>query len=127
MAGAADTVSVITRSALVQFETPDAYRGRVSSVDHVIGVAGPEIGNFRGGLLASATSAPFALVAGGLTATLVIAAVAATNTPLRAYRTPSPTPLTAPEPPAVEQAASEAPVPGSTPPGAVEVASGAGH
>ncbi|WP_405893401.1 MFS transporter [Streptomyces sp. NBC_00104] len=127
VAGAADTVSVITRSALVQFETPDAYRGRVSSVDHVIGVAGPEIGNFRGGLLASATSAPFALVAGGLTATLVIAAVAATNTPLRAYRTPSPTPLTAPEPPAVEQAASEAPVPGSTPPGAVEVASGAGH
>ncbi|UFQ19817.1 MULTISPECIES: MFS transporter [Streptomyces] len=87
-AGAADTVSVITRSALVQLETPDAYRGRVSSVEHVIGVAGPELGNFRGGLLASATSASLALVAGGLSAALAIAAVAATNSPLRTYRTP---------------------------------------
>ncbi|WP_055612700.1 MFS transporter [Streptomyces phaeochromogenes] len=89
VAGAADTVSVVTRSALVQLETPDAYRGRVSSVEHVIGVAGPELGNFRGGLLASATSASFSLVAGGLSAILAIAAVAATNDPLRAYRTPS--------------------------------------
>ncbi|MEU9092951.1 MFS transporter [Streptomyces sp. NPDC048428] len=89
VAGAADTVSVVTRSALVQLETPDAYRGRVSSVEHVIGVAGPELGNFRGGLLASVTSAPFALVFGGLSAALAIAAVAATNGPLRGYRTPS--------------------------------------
>ncbi|MEU8484862.1 MFS transporter [Streptomyces sp. NPDC048641] len=88
VAGAADTVSVITRSALVQLETPDAYRGRVSSVEHVIGVAGPELGNFRGGLMASATSASFALVAGGLSATLAVAAVAASNASLRAYRTP---------------------------------------
>ncbi|MFE5026038.1 MFS transporter [Streptomyces sp. NPDC056656] len=88
VAGAADTVSVVTRSALVQLETPDAYRGRASSVEHVIGVAGPELGNFRGGLMASATSAPFALVAGGLSATLAVATVAATNASLRAYRTP---------------------------------------
>ncbi|MER8072106.1 MFS transporter [Streptomyces sp. NPDC094034] len=88
VAGAADTVSVVTRSALVQLQTPDAYRGRVSSVEHVIGVAGPELGNFRGGLLASATSASFSLVFGGLSAILAIAAVAATNAPLRAYRTP---------------------------------------
>ncbi|MFI6944161.1 MFS transporter [Streptomyces sp. NPDC050418] len=88
VAGAADTVSVITRGALVQLETPDAYRGRVSSVEHVIGVAGPELGNFRGGLLASATSASFSLVVGGLSAAVAIAAVAATNAPLRAYRTP---------------------------------------
>ncbi|MFI1486648.1 MFS transporter [Streptomyces sp. NPDC020747] len=88
VAGAADTVSVVTRSALVQLETPDAYRGRVSSMEHVIGVAGPELGNFRGGLLASVTSASFSLVAGGLSAVLAIAAVAATNAPLRAYRTP---------------------------------------
>lgn len=98
VAGAADTVSVITRGALVQLETPDAYRGRVSSVEHVIGVAGPELGNFRGGLLASATSASFSLVFGGLSAILAIAAVAATNGPLRAYRTPPSTEKpTAPE------------------------------
>ncbi|TXS48178.1 MFS transporter [Streptomyces sp. t39] len=103
VAGAADTVSVITRGALVQLETPDAYRGRVSSVEHVIGVAGPELGNFRGGLLASTTSASFSLVFGGLSAILAIAAVAATNGPLRAYRTPAPT-----ERPAAPEAAEAA-------------------
>ncbi|MDX3638546.1 MFS transporter [Streptomyces sp. MB09-02B] len=98
VAGAADTVSVVTRGALVQLETPDAYRGRVSSVEHVIGVAGPELGNFRGGLLASVTSASFSLVFGGLSAVLAIATVSATNAPLRAYRTPpTPTKPTAPE------------------------------
>lgn len=101
VAGAADTVSVVTRSALVQLETPDAYRGRVSSVEHVIGVAGPELGNFRGGLLASATSAPFALVVGGLSATLAIGAVAATNAPSgpTAHRRPQrPPPPSRPNP-----------------------------
>ncbi|CAL9316703.1 MFS transporter [Streptomyces sp. SudanB25_2051] len=103
VAGAADTVSVITRGALVQLEAPDAYRGRVSSVEHVIGVAGPELGNLRGGLLASATSASFSLVFGGLSAVLAIAAVAAANGPLRAYRTPPPTEeRTGPETPGVQ-------------------------
>lgn len=88
VAGAADTVSVVTRSTVVQLETPDAYRGRVSSAEHVIGVAGPHLGNFRGGAVASATSAPFSLVTGGLLATLAIVAVAAANAPLRGYRTP---------------------------------------
>ncbi|WP_330177401.1 MFS transporter [Streptomyces sp. NBC_01498] len=98
VAGAADTVSVVTRNALVQLETPDAYRGRVSSVEYVIGVGGPELGNFRGGLLASVTSAPFSLVAGGLSAAVAVAVVAAVNAPLRTYRTPSPAPPEQPAP-----------------------------
>ncbi|WP_406312561.1 MFS transporter [Streptosporangium sp. NBC_01639] len=89
VAGAADTVSVVTRGALVQLEAPDHYRGRVSSVEHVIGIAGPEVGNFRGGLLASLTSAPTALIAGGLGAALSVVAVGLVNRPLRDYRTPS--------------------------------------
>ncbi|GAA0913243.1 MFS transporter [Nonomuraea longicatena] len=90
VAGAADSVSVITRGALVQLETPDEYRGRVSSVEHVIGVAGPEAGNFRGGLLAALIPAPSALVVGGLTAAAAVAAIGLLNRPLRAYRTPAP-------------------------------------
>lgn len=79
----------VTRSALIQLETPDACRGRVSSVEHVSGVAGLELGNFRGGLVASATSASFSLVSGGLSDVLAIAVVYAANKPLRAYRTPA--------------------------------------
>ncbi len=41
VAGAADTVSVVSRGAMVQLVTPDSHRGRVSAVDHVVGVAGP--------------------------------------------------------------------------------------
>ncbi|WP_436760032.1 MFS transporter [Streptosporangium sp. V21-05] len=88
LAGAADTVSVVTRGALVQLETPDRYRGRVSSVEHVIGVAGPEAGNLRGGVLASLTSAPVALVVGGLGAALAVVAIGLVNRPLRDYRVP---------------------------------------
>lgn len=93
IAGAADMIGVVTRGALVQLETPDEYRGRVSSVDHAIGVAGPEIGNARGGLLAALTSAPAALVIGGLAAALAVGTVAAVNRPLRTYRTPDPEPV----------------------------------
>ncbi|MFC9970936.1 MFS transporter [Spirillospora sp. NPDC127200] len=86
VAGAADTVAVVTRGALVQLETPDRYRGRVSSVEDVIGIAGPEIGNFRGGLLASFTSAPTALLAGGLMAAAAVVSIGIVNRPLREHR-----------------------------------------
>jgi hypothetical protein len=85
VAGAADTVSVISRGALVQLATEDGYRGRVSSVEQVVGVAGPELGNVRAGLLASLTSAGFAVVAGGLLCVVGVAAVAATHPTLRDF------------------------------------------
>lgn len=96
VAGAADTVSVVARSAMVQLSTPDKYLGRVSSVDHIIGVAGPEVGNFRAGVVASLTSAPFALASGGLSTVAVVALLALVNRPLRTYRadTSAPAPLT---------------------------------
>lgn len=88
VAGAADTVSVVTRGALVQLETPDGFRGRVSAVEHVIGVACPQIGNFRGGVLGGLVGAPIALAIGGLTATAAVLVVGAVNRPLRTYRMP---------------------------------------
>ncbi len=86
VAGGADTVSVISRGAAVQLATPDSHRGRVTSVDHVIGVAGPEVGNFRAGLVAGTTSAAFAATSGGLACLAGIALVAALNRPLREFR-----------------------------------------
>jgi predicted MFS family arabinose efflux permease len=83
VAGAADTISVISRGTLVQLATPDAYRGRVSAVEDVVGMAGPYLGNFRAGLVAGGTTAGFAAVSGGLLCALGIAAVAATIPALR--------------------------------------------
>ena len=87
VAGAADTVSVISRGALVQLATPDAYRGRVSAVEDVVGIAGPDLGNFRAGLVAGATSAGFAAISGGLLCVLGIAVLTTTNAALRRFTT----------------------------------------
>ncbi|GAA5135621.1 MFS transporter [Pseudonocardia adelaidensis] len=83
VAGAADTISVISRGALVQLATPDVYRGRVSAVEDIVGMAGPYLGNFRAGLVAGATTAGFAAVSGGLLCVLGIALVALTTPALR--------------------------------------------
>lgn len=85
VAGAADTVSVTSRGTTIQLVTPDRYLGRVSSVEHVIGVAGPNLGNFRGGVLAGWTSATFSLVSGGMLCVVGVLVIAAANRPLRRF------------------------------------------
>lgn len=91
VAGAADTLSVTARGAIVQLATPDSHRGRVSAVDHVVGAAGPDVGNARAGFVAGLTSAPVALVGGGLACVIGVAWVALTNRELRRYQQPSAT------------------------------------
>jgi len=89
LAGAADTISVISRGAVVQLDTADRYRGRVSSVEQIVGAGGSELGNVRGGLLACLTSASVALAAGGLLCVAAIAVIAATNPTLRRSTNPT--------------------------------------
>ncbi|OLT20126.1 hypothetical protein BJF78_35760, partial [Pseudonocardia sp. CNS-139] len=86
VAGAADTVSVISRGTLVQLATPDSYLGRVSAVENVVGAGGPGIGDARAGLVAGLTSASFAAVSGGLACAVAVAAVALAVPGLRRWR-----------------------------------------
>jgi MFS family permease len=76
--GACDTIAATSRSALVQLATPDRMRGKVSAVDHCVGVACPEVGNIRAGFVAQLTSAPASLVIGGLAAALALIGLAPT-------------------------------------------------
>ncbi|WP_150461827.1 MFS transporter [Nesterenkonia ebinurensis] len=85
VAGAADTVSVIARGSLVQIAVPDSYRGRVSAVDHVIGAAGPNLGNARAGVVAAVVGAPAALVGGSALGLLGITWIALRNRKLRTF------------------------------------------
>lgn len=89
VAGACDTVSVVSRGSLVQLATPDRYLGRVASMEHVVGMAGPELGNARGGVVAALTSPALSLVSGGLLAALAVAAVAWRRPEVRAFRVAS--------------------------------------
>jgi MFS family permease len=84
-AGAADTWAVVSRGTVVQSVTPDAYRGRVSSLEFVAGVAGPQLGNLRAGLVAAATSGGAALAIGGLTGLAATTLIAATTPALRKF------------------------------------------
>lgn len=83
LAGAADTVSVVSRSTIVQLHTPDALLGRVAAAEQIVGQAGPDVGNIRGGLIAGATSGMVALVSGGLLCMTAVALVGATIPGLR--------------------------------------------
>ncbi len=85
VAGAADTISVISRGTIVQLATPDAYLGRVTSLENVVGVAGPGIGNARAGVVAGLASASAAAVTGGVACVVVVAALA-TSGALRRWR-----------------------------------------
>jgi MFS family permease len=71
--GAADMVSVVIRSALVQLATPDAMRGRVSAVNMVFIGASNELGEFESGLTAQWLGAVPSVVVGGVGAILVVA------------------------------------------------------
>lgn len=63
--GAADMVSVYIRSTLVQLETPDEMRGRVSAVNSMFIGASNELGQFESGLLASFFGPVAAVLIGG--------------------------------------------------------------
>jgi MFS family permease len=85
VAGAADTVTVVSRSSLVQQATPDAVRGRVNALDFLVGVTGPQLGNFRAGLVASSTSGATSAFLGGLASLAALGAIAVGTPSLRRY------------------------------------------
>jgi len=66
VAGAADTFTVTFRASMVQAVTPDEFRGRVSSVEYIIGVGGGPLGNVEAGTVASLTTPAVSAVSGGL-------------------------------------------------------------
>jgi MFS family permease len=69
--GAGDMVSVYIRHLLVQLETPDAIRGRVSAVNAVFIGASNELGEFRAGVMAAWWGTVPAVIVGGMATLLV--------------------------------------------------------
>jgi MFS family permease len=78
--GAFDIVSVVIRASLVQLNTPDAMRGRVSAFEGVFITASNELGGFESGTVAALIGTVPSVVFGGA-ATLTIAALWATIFP----------------------------------------------
>jgi MFS family permease len=69
--GAADTVSVVIRTSLVQLRTPDAMRGRVGAVNFLFINASSQLGQFESGITAALFGAMPAAVLGGVGTVIV--------------------------------------------------------
>jgi len=83
--GGSDTVSTILRQTIRQLITPDRMRGRMTAVNMVFVMGGPQLGNLEAGVVADLTSAPFSVVTGGLGCILATAFIAARAGSLRRY------------------------------------------
>ncbi|HEY7892392.1 MAG TPA: MFS transporter [Solirubrobacteraceae bacterium] len=73
LAGAADSVSAVCRSTINQLLTPDAMRGRMSSVYSLVVTSGPRLGDIESGTVASLVSPRFSVVSGGVACVLSVA------------------------------------------------------
>jgi hypothetical protein len=93
--GLADLVSTVIRQTLRQLLTPDRLRGRMTGVNMMFFIGGPQLGEVEAGLVASlfasaATGVTVSIVLGGIM-TIVAAAVVAAATPvIRDYTAPLP-------------------------------------
>jgi MFS family permease len=88
--GAADMISVFVRSSLVQLNTPDAMRGRVSAISGLAISASNELGEMRAGVAAALIGTTGAVVFGGIGAIIVTAIWAVIFPELRRARTFAP-------------------------------------
>jgi predicted MFS family arabinose efflux permease len=70
--GSADMISVVIRMTLIQLETPDDMRGRVSAVNSLFVSASNQLGDFRAGLMAAWLGTIPAVMVGGVGTLLVV-------------------------------------------------------
>jgi MFS family permease len=89
--GGADAVSTIIRNTIRQLQTPDHIRGRMTSVNQVFFMGGPQLGEVEAGLVAQLFGAPFAVITGGIGCIAAVAWVARRWPGLAHYDTYDPT------------------------------------
>jgi len=88
--GLADLVSTVVRQIVRQTITPDSMRGRMTSVNMIFFMGGPQLGELEAGLLASlfasaAIGATVSVVSGGVATVLVVGLVAWRGKVIRDY------------------------------------------
>jgi MFS family permease len=74
--GAADAVSTILRNTIRQLQTPDYIRGRMTSVNQIFFMGGPQLGEIEAGMVAQAFGTPIAIISGGIGCIVAMAMIA---------------------------------------------------
>jgi MFS family permease len=85
LVGAADSVSTIIRNTIRQLQTPDYIRGRMTSINQIFFMGGPQLGEVEAGVVAQLFGAPFAIISGGIGTLLVVAWISRRWPQLRNY------------------------------------------
>jgi MFS family permease len=83
--GASDSVSAIIRNTIRQLQTPDYIRGRMTSINQIFFLGGPQLGEVEAGLVAQLFSAPIAVISGGIGCILAVGWIARRWPQLRNY------------------------------------------
>ena len=86
VAGAADMVSAVLRTSMLQLAAPEEMRGRMQGVFLVVVAGGPRLGDLRAGALATATSVTVAMTSGGVVIVLAMIVVALVVPSFRLFR-----------------------------------------
>ena len=92
LAGAADMVSAIYRSTILQTVAPDEMRGRLSGIELAVVASGPSLGDVEAGVVASLVNLPFAIVSGGIACIAGVGVLAARIPQFARYDAKNPTP-----------------------------------
>ncbi|MCA9993121.1 MAG: MFS transporter [Ardenticatenaceae bacterium] len=85
LTGAGDTVSTVIRGTIRQLNTPDRLRGRMTSVNMIFFMGGPQLGELEAGVVGSLLGVPFAIFSGGVATVLLTGWVAWRFPRLRRY------------------------------------------
>jgi MFS family permease len=94
--GAADSVSTIIRNTIRQLNTPDSLRGRMTSINQIFFMGGPQLGEIEAGAVAQFFGVPFAIISGGIGTILGVWLIVAIWPTLPRYSGEEPTPEAAP-------------------------------
>ena len=94
--GAADSVSTIIRNTIRQLITPDTLRGRMTSINQIFFMGGPQLGEIEAGAVAQYFGVPFAIITGGVGAILGVWLVASAWPALARYNGDEPTAVAVP-------------------------------
>ena len=84
--GAADTVSAVLRNIIRQLGTPNELRGRMTSVNMIFFLGGPQLGELEAGLVASSFGPMISVLTGGIGCVIATIWVAAATPDLLNYR-----------------------------------------
>jgi MFS family permease len=76
IAGAADVLSAVFRSTIIQLAAPDELRGRVSSIHILVVTSGPRLGDIEAAAAAAVIGAQASVVSGGILCVIGVAVVA---------------------------------------------------